>query len=81
MEIGKTYGLSREGLRVLSLMGFIPDVNFTANTQVVVVSKKQPCNCGSRTSRHTDDCASRYQEVKLPSEKRVFLSDSDVVNA
>lgn len=77
MEIGKSYNLSDQGLNMLALLGH----NLSAATIIVVVGEKQPCDCGSKIDRHTDNCMSHYQGVKLPSGNHVFLSDSDVVGA
>lgn len=69
MKIGETCRLSTSGMHFLSLMGLKRGVDYDENTKVAVISEKLPCDCYSVNGRHTDDCASHYQRVKLDNAK------------
>ena len=81
MKKGEVYGLSAKGLHILSLMGYIRGVDINDNTRITVDEDDAlPCDCHSVNARHTDDCASHYQRMKISGTggKIVYLSAEEV---
>lgn len=66
MEIGETFGLSREGLDFLTLkIGFVMGIDLNDATTVTVEKGSHDCTCGSKNKHHADNCSAIFVMMKI----------------